>query len=110
VQAIHGDKSQTARDNILNQFRTGRLKVLIATDVVARGIDIRDINVVLVYDFPKNVEDYIHRIGRTARGLDQGVALSYLTDEDLECCGSGLAKVLKKSTQKIPDCLQRYVR
>ncbi|KAI8020259.1 hypothetical protein LOK49_LG04G03674 [Camellia lanceoleosa] len=68
--AIHGDKSQGERDYVLNQFRTGRCPVLVATDVAARGLDIKDIRVVINYDFPTGVEDYVHRIGRTGRAVE----------------------------------------
>jgi len=65
--AIHGDKTQGERDWVLGQFRTGKSPVLVATDVAARGLDIKDIRVVLNYDFPTGVEDYVHRIGRTGQ-------------------------------------------
>ncbi|ETO28164.1 hypothetical protein RFI_08970 [Reticulomyxa filosa] len=108
AKAIHGDKSQAARDKIMNEFRHNKTRILIATDVVARGIDVQDIDVVLVYDFPNNVEDYVHRIGRTARGAKSGVALAYLKRGDIEMCGNALASVLAKSGQTIPPFLERH--
>lgn len=106
VSAIHSDKSQNARDNIMNAFRSNKLRVLIATDVVARGIDINDIDCIIIYDFPTDIESYVHRIGRTARGHSQGLSLSYLTDDDVSSLGSKLVKVLEKSKQSIPKWLQ----
>ena len=67
-EAIHGDKSQTERDLCLHHFKSGDCPILIATDVAARGLDVKDVKIVVNYDLPKNIEDYVHRIGRTARG------------------------------------------
>ena len=66
--AIHGDMTQAARTDALDQFKSGRTPLLIATDVAARGLDIPDVEVVINYTFPLTIEDYIHRIGRTGRG------------------------------------------
>lgn len=65
--AIHGDKKQSERDYVMNHFRNGRSTALIATDVASRGLDIKDIDIVVNYDMPKVIEDYVHRIGRTGR-------------------------------------------
>merc|ERR1711941_37138 len=83
ADAIHGDRSQMQRDDTMAKFRQGYTRVLVATDVVARGIDIRDIRVVINYDMPTNIEDYVHRIGRTARGNDRGVSLGYVVADDI---------------------------
>ncbi|KAH0984724.1 hypothetical protein GBA52_011901 [Prunus armeniaca] len=80
--AIHGDKSQSERDYVLNQFRSGRTPILVATDVAARGLDIKDIRVVINYDFPTGVEDYVHRIGRTGRAGATGLAYTFFGDQD----------------------------
>jgi len=77
--AIHGDKSQGARDKALNQFKEGSIRALIATDVAARGLDIKNLSYVINYELPYNAEDYIHRIGRTARAGDSGLAVSLVT-------------------------------
>lgn len=69
---IHGDKSQQERDWTLQQFRNGRNPILVATDVAARGLDIHDIKFVINFDYPNNSEDYVHRIGRTARAGQNG--------------------------------------
>lgn len=83
ADAIHGNKSQNARQRALENFRKGRPNVLIATDVAARGIDVKNITLVINFDLPDEPEAYVHRIGRTARGGAQGVALSFCTSDDL---------------------------
>lgn len=75
--SIHGDKNQGERDHVLSQFRSGKCPVLVATDVAARGLDIKDIRVVVNYDFPTGVEDYVHRIGRTGRAGATGEAYTF---------------------------------
>lgn len=103
--AIHGDKAQYARDKIISDFRTGRCNILIATDVAARGLDVKDIKVVFNYDFPGNCESYVHRIGRTARGdKADGLAISFLTSEDTGNVKE-LINILKQSKQEIPSDL-----
>src|SRR4029077_12416958 len=77
VSAIHGHKSQPARQKALEQFRTGRARVLVATDIAARGIDVTGISHVINFDLPAQPEDYVHRIGRTARAGASGVAISF---------------------------------
>ncbi|KAK8586923.1 hypothetical protein V6N13_085938 [Hibiscus sabdariffa] len=99
--AIHGDKSQADRDYVLNQFRTGRSPVLVATDVAARGLDIKDIKVVINYDFPTGVEDYVHRIGRTGRAGATGLAYTFFADQDSKHA-SDLIKVLEGANQRVP--------
>lgn len=82
ADAIHGDLSQAARDKVMGKFRTGKLKVLIATDVAARGLDIEDVTHVFNYDIPESPEDYVHRIGRTARAGKSGKAITFVTKEE----------------------------
>jgi ATP-dependent RNA helicase RhlE len=82
--AIHGDRSQSQRQQALDSLKTGRCKVLVATDVVARGIDIDDVSHVVNYDLPNSPEDYVHRIGRTARAGKTGTAVSLLAPEEHE--------------------------
>ncbi|KAH6774422.1 DEAD box RNA helicase family protein [Perilla frutescens var. hirtella] len=103
--AIHGDKSQGERDHVLNQFRTGRSPVLVATDVAARGLDIKDIRVVINYDFPTGVEDYVHRIGRTGRAGATGVAHTFFCEQDAKHA-SELAKLLEGASQRVPNELR----
>ncbi|KAI0504431.1 hypothetical protein KFK09_015383 [Dendrobium nobile] len=99
--AIHGDKSQQERDNVLNQFRTGRFPILVATDVAARGLDIKDIRVVINYDFPNGIEDYVHRIGRTGRAGATGVSYTFFTDQDWKHAHE-LVKLLEGANQGVP--------
>jgi len=82
--AIHGDRSQSQRQSALDNLKAGRCRVLVATDVVARGIDIDDVSHVVNYDLPNTPEDYVHRIGRTARAGKTGVAVSLLAPEEHE--------------------------
>ncbi|MBV9119015.1 MAG: DEAD/DEAH box helicase, partial [Acetobacteraceae bacterium] len=77
VTALHGNKSQPARQKALEQFRTGRARVLVATDIAARGIDVTSVSHVINFDLPAQPEDYVHRIGRTARAGRSGVAISF---------------------------------
>lgn len=106
---LHGDLSQQARTRTMDKFRKGILKVLVATDVAARGLDVKDIEVVINYDFPMNLDDYVHRIGRTARGNDTGVAYSFFTPKDKERAKE-LCEVLVRSEQEIPEELAMMVR
>jgi len=84
VGAMHGDLRQNARNKTLNNFRAGRIKFLVATDVAARGIDILDISHVINYDIPRFSEDYVHRIGRTGRAGKVGVAISMVLRNDAQ--------------------------
>uniref|UniRef100_A0A803KU75 RNA helicase n=1 Tax=Chenopodium quinoa TaxID=63459 RepID=A0A803KU75_CHEQI len=99
--AIHGDKSQSERDYVLNQFRSGKSPILVATDVAARGLDIKDIRVVINYDFPTGIEDYVHRIGRTGRAGAIGMAYTFLSEQDWKHAGD-LVKVLEGANQQVP--------
>jgi ATP-dependent RNA helicase RhlE len=83
VRAIHSNKSQNARINALNDFRDGQVRILISTDVTARGIDVDNISHVINFDVPVLYEDYIHRIGRTGRALKTGIAITFSTEADL---------------------------
>jgi ATP-dependent RNA helicase RhlE len=89
--AIHGNKSQNARTRALADFKSGRITVLVATDIAARGIDIDQLPIVINYDLPMVAEDYVHRIGRTGRAGAEGVALSLVSHEE-----SGLLRDIRK--------------
>jgi ATP-dependent RNA helicase RhlE len=82
-EAIHGDRTQGQRQQALDGFKQGKIAVLVATDVVARGIDVDNITHVINFDIPTNPEDYVHRIGRTARAGNSGIAVSLLTGEEV---------------------------
>lgn len=99
--AIHGDKSQGERDYVLNQFRSGKSPILVATDVAARGLDIKDIRIVINYDFPTGIEDYVHRIGRTGRAGATGLAYTFFCEQDAKYA-SDLVKVLEGANQRVP--------
>lgn len=99
--AIHGDKSQGERDWVLNQFRSGKSPILVATDVAARGLDIKDVRVVINYDFPNGVEDYVHRIGRTGRAGAKGVAYTFFSEQDWKHAPD-LIKLLEGANQIVP--------
>jgi ATP-dependent RNA helicase DeaD len=80
--AIHGDLTQSARDRVMTKVKSGKLKILVATDVAARGLDIDDVTHVVNYDIPENPEDYVHRIGRTARAGKSGKAITFVSKEE----------------------------
>jgi translation initiation factor 4A len=84
VSCIHSDLDQTTRDKIMNDFRTGTTRVLLSTDLLARGIDIQQVSLVINYDLPSNRENYIHRIGRVGRFARKGVAVNFITQNDLK--------------------------
>lgn len=84
AETIHGDKEQKQRELTMQQFRSGEIKVLIATDVSARGIDIPDVELVVNYDLPESPEYYVHRVGRTGRGTNMGQAISFCSKEERE--------------------------
>jgi superfamily II DNA/RNA helicase len=104
--ALHGDKAQAARDHVLMRFRRSKAGILVATDVAARGLDVDDVDIVVNFDFPGDIESYVHRIGRTARGTKSGMALSFFTDENRNLSRK-LAKVMRQAQQALPDWLQR---
>ena len=80
VDSIHGDMTQKTRDTVMNKFRNGNIQILIATDIAARGIDVNEVEVVVNYDIPQNPEDYVHRIGRTARAGNSGYAFNIVAN------------------------------
>lgn len=111
VQSIHGDREQVDREEALEDFREGRVRILIATDVASRGIDVKDITCVINYDFPRNIEDYVHRVGRTGRAGLSGTAITYMAREDWKH-SKELIEILNKGEQEVPESLiemsQRY--
>uniref|UniRef100_A0A061S6D8 RNA helicase n=1 Tax=Tetraselmis sp. GSL018 TaxID=582737 RepID=A0A061S6D8_9CHLO len=103
--SIHGDKSQQERDWVLSEFKSGKNPIMLATDVAARGLDVKDIKVVVNYDFPGTVEDYVHRIGRTARAGASGVAYSFMTASNARQARQ-LVAVLEEAHQEVPHELR----
>lgn len=104
--AIHGDKDQRERDSVLAAFKSGSKRVLVATDVAARGLDIKAVGLVVNFEPPNREEDYVHRVGRTGRAGRKGKALTFLTDED----GSAarfIADVLRRMSLPLPPELER---
>ena len=95
---IHGGKEQSDRLQVLNKFRSGEVKILIATDISARGIDIPDVDFVVNYDLPEQTENYVHRVGRTGRGTKKGRAVSFCSTEE------------KPLLQEIEEYLDKDVR
>ncbi|KII61717.1 putative ATP-dependent RNA helicase DDX5 [Thelohanellus kitauei] len=104
VRGIHGDKNQGEREFALGEFRRGKCSILIATDVASRGLDIPDINFVINFNFPNNIEDYVHRIGRTGRASSTGVAYTFFTIEDIKHATS-LIEILREAKQEVPHAL-----
>ena len=98
---MHSDLTQAERDEIMFKFKSGQIDVLVATDIVARGIDIDDVSMVINYDVPHDVEDYVHRIGRTARADKAGVAITLVSDDDMYYFQQ-IEKFLEKSITKNP--------
>jgi ATP-dependent RNA helicase RhlE len=96
--AIHGNKSQGARERALDAFKKGKIKILIATDIAARGIDVDHVSHVINYDLPNDPESYVHRIGRTARAGREGVAIAFCDDDELKLL-RGVERFIK---QKVP--------
>jgi ATP-dependent RNA helicase RhlE len=94
--AIHGNKSQSARERALEQFKRGEIRVLVATDIAARGIDIDDISHVINFDLPEVPETYVHRIGRTARAGADGIAISFCDAEEIDLLRA-IEKLIRKS-------------
>eukprot|EP01042_Synura_sphagnicola_P000140 gene140-140_t len=104
ADSIHGDKSQALRSRVLEYFRKGTRDILVATDVAARGLDVKDVEVVINYSFPNSVEDYVHRIGRTARGDRSGISYTLMTPRDSRHAKE-LVGVLRRCGQDVPEKL-----
>lgn len=97
---MHSDLDQAQRDDIMYKFKSGQIDVLVATDIVARGIDIDDIAMVINFDVPRDAEDYVHRIGRTARADRDGVAITFINEDDIVYFKQ-IEKLLKKEIEKV---------
>ncbi|CAO3626347.1 unnamed protein product [Cunninghamella blakesleeana] len=106
--SIHGDRTQMEREDALLAFKSGQCPILVATAVAARGIDIRNVMHVVNYDMPNDMDEYIHRIGRTARVGKSGLATSFYNERS-ELLAPELTKLLKENKQVIPDFLEQYI-
>jgi len=106
--AIHGDKDQRQRDEALKNFREGRIKALLATDVAARGLDIKGVTLVINFDPANHSEDYVHRIGRTGRAGTKGTAVTFLTERDATK-GRGIIEVMEKTSQPVSQELRDFI-
>ena len=102
AMAIHGNKSQNARQNALESFKTGKIRVLVATDIAARGIDINELSCVVNYDLPNVPETYVHRIGRTGRAGHEGLAVSFCMFDELPYL-KDIEKLIKKSVPEVTE-------
>ena len=98
---MHSDLTQAERDDVMYRFKAGQVSVLVATDIVARGIDIDDILMVINYDVPHDAEDYVHRIGRTARAQRDGIAITFVSEKDMRNF-SEIERFLERNIQKNP--------
>ncbi|MDR0863987.1 MAG: DEAD/DEAH box helicase [Candidatus Symbiothrix sp.] len=101
VAAMHSDLEQSEREQVLRDFKNGKISILVATDIVSRGIDIEDIGMVLNYDVPHDAEDYIHRIGRTARAGADGLAVTFVSERE-QGKFHRIEQFLERSIYKIP--------
>lgn len=109
--AIHGNKEQRQRDYILDRFRRDGKANLIATDVAARGLDIKELEIVINYDFPMQIDDYVHRIGRTGRAGKKGDSYTFISQTETQLTPkvvAELVKILQKAKQDIPDWMTEW--
>ncbi len=101
VGEMHSDLDQVQRDHIMHEFKNNRVNILVATDIVSRGIDIDDISLVINYDVPHDAEDYVHRIGRTARASAKGMSITFVSEEE-QYKFKQIESFLEKDIYKIP--------
>ncbi|RUS22252.1 putative ROK1-ATP-dependent RNA helicase [Endogone sp. FLAS-F59071] len=102
VDVIHSERTKAQRDRVVEGFRAGRIWILIATELMARGLDFKGVNLVINYDFPQTVQSYIHRVGRTGRAGRAGEAITYFTRDDAQYLKS-IVNVMKESGCDVPD-------
>jgi len=103
---IHGDREQRERDQALQAFKSGRSPVLAATDVAARGLDIKGVKMVINFDAATNAEDHVHRIGRTGRAGQKGYAVALISDRDAHAL-RGIIEVMKRTNQEVTPEIER---
>lgn len=107
VSSMHGDMAQQERNTVMQEFRQGSSRVLISTDVWARGIDVQQVSLVVNYDLPTNRENYVHRIGRSGRFGRKGVAINFVTNDDVQEL-HGLEKYYSVSIKEMPSDISRF--
>ena len=100
AEVIHGNKSQNARVRALEQFKSGRARILVATDIAARGIDVDDVTHVINFELPEVPENYVHRIGRTARAEKAGIAISFCDSSEKDSLRS-IERLIKRSLRVV---------
>ncbi|KAM9382199.1 putative ATP-dependent RNA helicase DDX43 [Phaethornis superciliosus] len=102
VQSLHGNREQCDREQALDDFKTGKVRILVATDLASRGLDVHDITHVFNFDFPRNIEEYVHRVGRTGRAGRTGEAVTLVTKNDWRFA-SELIEILERANQVVPN-------
>ncbi|XP_035982518.1 probable ATP-dependent RNA helicase DDX43 isoform X2 [Fundulus heteroclitus] len=102
VQCLHGDREQSVREEALSDFKESRVRILVATDLASRGLDVHDITHVFNYDFPRNIEEYVHRVGRTGRAGRSGAAITLLTRDNWRMAPE-LISILERAGQDVPE-------
>ncbi|CAI0542989.1 unnamed protein product [Linum tenue] len=107
--AIHGDKVQMERERALRSFKAGVTPILVATDVASRGLDIPNVSHVINFDLPKDIDDYVHRIGRTGRAGKSGLATAFFSDQNMPLA-KPLVELMKESNQEVPPWLSEYAK
>lgn len=105
IEGISSDLEQQEREEVLSRFRSKQTRILVATDVISRGIDIKDINLVINYDVPADAEDYVHRVGRTARANTTGVAITLINENDMQRFDK-IEKLIDREIIKIPTPIE----
>lgn len=103
ARAMHGDKSQEERDWVLREFKSCQSTLLVATDVAARGLDVDDIKMVVNFDMPGDMENYVHRIGRTGRAGKSGTAISFFVAEKNARMAKEMIEILNRTQQQVPN-------
>jgi superfamily II DNA/RNA helicase len=101
IDSISSDLDQKEREEVLGNFKSRKTRVLIATDILSRGIDIKDIDLIINYDVPHDAEDYVHRVGRTARAKANGLALTFISDKEIGKF-QRIEKLIEREVRKIP--------
>ncbi|XP_060896210.1 probable ATP-dependent RNA helicase DDX43 [Labrus mixtus] len=102
VQSLHGDREQCDREEALKDFKESRVRILVATDLASRGLDVHDITHVFNYDFPRNIEEYVHRVGRTGRAGRSGASVTLVTRENWRMAAE-LIPILERAGQEVPE-------